>query len=195
MNPEETYRRIFAQWTAGKDRKQAAITIYKNVRDLRYAVIPELNDGRRYLEILRCGRGSCTPKHLLLGRMFEQLGYPVLYSVFPFRWNQEDIPYPPAIRKLAKKLAPAFHLACRVDIDGRLVLVDATLDPVLARLGMPVNQSWDGVSETVLPIDPIGQEEIYHPSEAILMRPDDPDDRALEFYRELNLWLDEVRNA
>jgi len=184
----------FSRWTEGKDPAQSLISIYEKVRDLHYAVIPELNDGVKFIDILKLGKGSCTPKHLLLGSLYEQLGMSVLYSIFPFRWDQTDIPYPPYIRKLAEKLPPAYHLACRVDINGQFILVDATLDTILGKLGVPVNTTWDGVSETVLPIEPIGEEEIYHPGEAVLTRPDTPDDNAVEFYTEMNRWLDEVRS-
>jgi hypothetical protein len=89
-------------------------------------------------------------------------------------------------------MPPSRHLACKVDIDGRLVLVDATLDPPLERLGLPVNKKWDGKSDTLLPIKSGDGEEIYHPSEAYGLQ-SQPDEKALIFYNELNLLLDKVR--
>jgi hypothetical protein len=72
--------------------------------------------------------------------------------------------------------------------------VDATLDPVLKKLGLPVNMEWDGTSSTLLPIEPCGEEQLYHPSEAYLMRPR-LDDESIAFYNELNTWLDKVRTS
>jgi hypothetical protein len=184
----------FTQWTEGKDPIQARIKIYEQVRNIPYAVIPDLNDNQRFAEILTYGRGSCTPKHLLLGHMFEKLGLTVLYAVFPYRWDHVKFDYPPRLRELAQKTPSAYHLACRVDIDGEMILVDATLDPLLEKLGLPVNKSWDGISNTILPIIPEGEEELYHPSEALLTKKSDPDENTLAFYDALNRLLEEGRH-
>jgi len=182
----------FKQWVRGKSEVEARVTIFERIRDIPYAVIPELNDSERYPNILRVRKGSCLPKHLLLCNMYQRLGLTVLYAVYPFRWDELEIDYPPKLRRLAKAMPPSHHLACKVDIDGRLVLVDATLDPPLERLGLPVNKKWDGKSDTLLPIKSGDGEEIYHPSEAYGLR-SQPDEKALIFYNELNLLLDKVR--
>jgi len=182
----------FKQWVRGKSEVEAMVTIFERIRDIPYAVIPELNDSERYPNILRVRKGSCLPKHLLLCNMYQRLGLTVLYAVYPFRWDELEIDYPPKLRRLAKAMPPSHHLACKVDIDGRLVLVDATLDPPLERLGLPVNKKWDGKSDTLLPIKSGDGEEIYHPSEAYGLR-SQPDEKALIFYNELNLLLDKVR--
>ena len=135
------------------------------------------------------------PKHLLLGQMYERLCLPVLYAVFPFRWDQTEIDYPYCLRKLAEKMPPAYHLACRVNINEELILVDATLDPGLEKLGLPVNKNWNGSSNTLLPIIPTGEEQIYHPSEVQLTQTRNHDEKAGEFYSELNRWLEEVRRS
>jgi hypothetical protein len=182
----------FKQWVRGKSEVEARVIIFERIRDIPYAVIPELNDSERYPDILRVRKGSCLPKHLLLCNMYQRLGLTVLYAVYPFRGDGLEIDYPPKLRRLAKAMPPSRHLACKVDIDGRLVLVDATLDPPLERLGLPVNKKWDGKSDTLLPIKSGDGEEIYHPSEAYGLR-SQPDEKALIFYNELNLLLDKVR--
>jgi hypothetical protein len=182
----------FKQWVRGKSEVEARVTIFERIRDIPYAVIPELNDSERYPNILRVRKGSCLPKHLLLCNMYQRLGLTVLYAVYPFRWDEMEIDYPPKLRRLAKAMPPSHHLACKVDIDGRLVLVDATLDPPLERLGLSVNKKWDGKSDTLLPIKSGDGEEIYHPSEAYGLR-SQPDEKALIFYNEMNLLLDKIR--
>ncbi len=186
----------FWRWTRGRDPVQARMSIYEKVRDIPYAVVPELIDAERYVDILRLGRGSCTPKHFLLGDMFQRLGLLVLFAVYPFRWGEraevlDDYPQP--LKELARGLPLSHHLACKVEIDGRLVLVDATLDPPLANADLPVNRHWNGFNDTMLPITPCGDEEIYHPSEAHLMRAR-YDDKSLAFYDELNACLEMVRH-
>jgi hypothetical protein len=184
----------FSQWVHGRDPMGARIGIYARIRDMPYAVVPELNDFDRYVDILTVNRGSCMPKHLLMCRMFQMLGMTVLYAVYPFRWDEFDIDYPRSLRRMAEAMPPSHHLACKVEIEGRLVLVDATLDPALKVLGLPVNETWDGRSDTLLPIKSCDDEELYHPSEAhgVQMQ---HDEASLAFYREMNLWLDKAREV
>jgi len=182
----------FNQWIQGKSALEARISIYEMIKDIPYAIIPELIDPERYVEILRVRKGSCTPKHFLLCAMYQRLGTAVLYAVYPFRWDELEIDYPPRLRTLAKAMPTSYHLTCKVDIDGRLILVDATLDLALKMLGLPVNEKWDGKSDTLLPMKPCGEEQLYHPSEAYNLRAQ-LDEKSLTFYNELNLWLEEFR--
>ena len=70
--------------------------------------------------------------------------------------------------------------------------VDATLDSPLASVDLPVNRCWDGFSDTLLPMTPCGEEEVYHPLEAFRMQPRS-DEASLTFYDELNACLEMVR--
>jgi len=186
----------FRQWTQGKSVAQARVSIYQRIRAIPYAVIPQLVDAERYVDILRLGKGSCTPKHFLLCNMYQRLGLLVLYVVYPFRWDEWDeteFNYPLQLQKLAEELPISYHLACKVEIEGKLVLGDATLDSALKNAGLTVNQDWDGVSDTLLPMNPCGEEHLYHPSEAHLMQAQ-YDEKSLAFYSELNSFFEKARH-
>ena len=180
------------EWTQGKNATDARLNIFHRIREIPYAVVPEINDANKYMEMLTLNKGSCTPKHLLLGNMYERLGMFVLYSIYPFRWDEVEIDYPPQLKRLAEDVPTSYHLACRVDIGAKLTLVDATVDTALKVLGLPVNDDWDGVSDTRLPITPCGEEQLYHPIEAELMQAR-YDEKALKFYSEMNHWLEKLR--
>ena len=185
---DETLR----EWTQGRNALEARINIFNKIRDIPYAIIPEINDYDRFTDILTIGKGSCSPKHLLLCELYQRLGMSVLFAVYPFRWDEVEIDYPPKLMKLAQALPTSYHLACMVDINGELVLVDATLDPALKEMGLPVNEEWDGISNTQLAIIPCGEVQIHHPSEALFMTAQ-RDEKSLAFYGELNRWLDAFR--
>jgi hypothetical protein len=121
------------------------------------------------------------------------LSLPVLYVVYQYKWEEFENLYSPELSKLAREITQANHLACKVEIEGKLVLVDATLDPALSLLGLPVNKQWNGLDDTLLPVEPCGEEEIYHPSEAELMKPQQVDSAEKPFYEGLNLWLESLR--
>jgi hypothetical protein len=181
------------EWTHGKQAQDARIAIYYKIRNIPYAVIPELNDPRQYVRILDFKRGSCTPKHFLLCDMYRKMGLEVLYAVYPFRWGDFGTIYPPELQELAEAMPVSYHLACKADINGNLVLVDATLDPALEKLGLPINKRWDGFTDTLLAVNPCGEEQLYHPSEACFMEPQKIDEKSSAFYTALNSWLETIR--
>ena len=185
----------FNEWTQGLDPLQARISVFRHIRDIPYAVVPSIMDYRGYRNIFKEGKGSCSPKHFLLCEMFHRLGLPVFYVVYPHRW--EEIAkimgeYSERLEKMARALPVTRHLACKVEINDRLVLVDATFDLSLQKAGFTVNTGWDGKSDMLLPVSPCGAEEWYCPSEARLMKTSlDPQFQV--FYPELNRFLDQMR--
>lgn len=183
----------FREWTWGKTDIEARINIFEKVRDIPYAIVPELISAENYLEILRINKGSCTPKHLLLAYLYERLGLTVLLAVYPFRWADVEIDFPPQLKKQADSLPDDHHLACKVEIEGKLVLVDATVDLALEKVGLPVNREWDGRSDMLLPVEPSGYEQLFHPSEVKYINNVWIDEAHLAFFDELNHWLGEVR--
>ena len=181
------------KWTTGKSGQKALVAIFNHIRDIPYRVLPELNHPQNYVRILKTHAGSCTPKHLLMAEMFQRLGWGVLLIVYPYCWDAFEDLYPLELRPLARRMPPVYHLTCKVLINGRYALVDATVDPVLGSLGLPVNLCWDGQSDTLLPVLPTGEMEIYHPTEARLMPPPRLDADARAFYKALNAFFDECR--
>jgi len=195
MNGGDIVGRTLHMWTAGKSGTAAMIEVFHRIRDIPYGVLPELNSMSEYRRILDTNMGSCTPKHLLMCDMYSRMGLNVLFAVYPYRWAEFEELYPPDLWKLAQQMGPVNHLACRVEINGRYVLADATVDPPLSAIGLPFTASWDGESDTALPVLPLGEEELYHPSEAELMPPPDLDDNALAFYEGLNQYFQRIRDG
>ena len=146
----------FMEWTAGLDAKGAMISIFQHIRDIPYSLAVPMTDPKTAPEqILALGRGYCGPKHYLLAEMFRKLGIDVVYATFPFVWDDRDLQYPPELRQLAGGLFVAHHLACRIRINDRWVLVDATWDPPLRQAGFPVNEHWDGQTDTLCAVKPL----------------------------------------
>ena len=182
----------FREWTRGKAAVESRIAVFEKIRDIPYAVVPEINSAFHYARMLAVGRGSCTPKHFLLRDMYEKMGLPVLYVVCPFRWSDLEVDYPAHLRKLAEAMPISHHLACKVEIGGRLVLVDATMDSPLKELGLPVNENWNGFDGMIMPVTPVGEEEVFHPSE-VRNYEASYDEASLQFFSRMNAWLEKVR--
>jgi len=191
----------FREWAGSGDALAARIAVYEHIRDIPYALIPELRDpGTGPAGILKLHKGSCVPKHYLLGMLFAKMGLPVKYASYIFDWDDKEIKYPPALRALTKEMPITAHLACKAYINGKWVLVDATWDPPLAKYGFPVNQNWDGFSDCRNGVIPI--KEIIHDTLDEFVRYADERRRAYtekekatyaQFTTELNEWLVTIR--
>jgi hypothetical protein len=193
--------RTLEEWTAGLDDRAARIAVFEHIRDIEYALVPDLVDSRLGPRgILELGKGSCSPRHFLLGRMFETMDVRVCYVTYTLDWSDQGIAMPARLADLAASLPLECHLNCDVLIDGRWVMVDATWDPPLERAGFPVNLKWDGCGDTLNAVKPI--EKIVHDSAG------ERDEYAREmeagysvagseaytrFVKEFNAWLARVR--
>lgn len=144
------------EWTHGLDPLQSRISVFEHIRDIPYSLSATITDHNTAPEqILSLGTGNCGPKHYLLATMYRKLDLDVVYATFPFLWNDPDIHYPAKLCRLAAGMPVAYHLACRVRIGARWVLVDATWDRPLAKAGFPVNEHWDGFAETKCAVKPL----------------------------------------
>ncbi len=146
----DTISEKFNLWTKGLGELESRIAVFNHIRDIPYALVPEIPDLKEWAcSILDNDKGSCSPKHILLGLMFEKLGIKVKYGVYPFSWDDPGVKYPQELRKLSKIIPQGYHCAVKALIDGRWVLVDATWDLFVGKLGFPVNLDWDGLSGTL----------------------------------------------
>lgn len=197
----EIIKDTLEKWTKGMQPVDARISVFEHIRDIPYKVIPELRSrdvGPR--EIIKRGCGSCTPKHFLLGAMFELMDVPVKYVSFPYSWDQKNVEYPDELRDLAGIIPTEYHLACSARIGEEWVLVDATWDPPLKKVGFPVNESWDGISDTKVAVDyldMIVHENAEERDEYVTRKKSSwtEGDHAItsRFIEKLNKWLEEVR--
>lgn len=191
----------FAQWTKSLSAKSARISIYQHIRDIPYAIVPSLRDPKTGPSgMIRMNKGSCVPKHFLMALMMGELGLQVKYVTHLFNWNDPAIKFPPALRKVAKNMPITAHLATKVSIEGRWTLVDATYDLSLKKAGFPVNESWDGASDTknaVIPIEEVVHESLQERLSFAGKRVGEYTDKErsayAEFTKKLNYWLEELR--
>lgn len=193
----------FRKWTEGLGPKEARISVFEHVRDIPYAIVPELRSPERGPSgIITLNKGSCQPKHYLLAKLFKELNIPVKYATYPFRWGDCPIKYPPGLKKSLKGLPLAYHLACKAFINGKWVLVDATWDATLKKFGFPVNENWDGSNDTLNAVVP--QKEVLHETpggrvdyetEKKARQTEKEKASYAEFVDKLNAWLDKIRKA
>ena len=146
----------FREWTLGLDPCQSRISVFEHIRDIPYSLsVPMTDPDNAPEQILALDKGYCGPKHLLLAAMYRKLDLDVVYATVPFLWIDQDLQYPPGLRRLAAGMPVSSHLACRVRIGARWALVDATWDRPLAKAGFPFNENWDGSADTKCAVKPL----------------------------------------
>jgi len=122
--------------------------LYKKVQGIPYYCLKERNPDL----LLKKQKGSCSEKHLFLGKEFEKLGIPVKYLLIKFDWN--DLPIPKEIIRKKKGDSVGWHLALKIKPKNKWILVDATWDPKLEKAGFSVTRNWDGKSDTKFAFPP-----------------------------------------
>lgn len=191
----------FNEWTNGLDPLEQRISVYEHIRDIPYKLITKLYDpSLALIGLLEGNAGSCTPKHFLLGHMFDRLGLEVRYVTSVFDWDAPGVDYPSHLREMAKRLPPEYHLSCLVLLDGSWKLVDATWDIPLEKGGVPVNHSWDGISVTknaVMPIATIEHRSMAERNQYTLEKRGAWSEDVLglrdRFFEDFNEWVESFR--
>lgn len=193
----------FKLWTENLSPQESRIRIFEEIRDIPYYLVAAIDDPYAWAaSILETNKASCSPKHYLLGFLFAKLGLPIQYVTYPFKWEEQPLNYPEELRKMAKGLPAAYHLACKVDINDKWVLVDATWDMALKKAGFSVNEHWDGLSHTVNAVVPFN--EIRHSSveerlafvkERKSLHSGQEQAFYAEFVAKFNSWIDDLRKT
>lgn len=181
---------LFKQWTAGLTPLEQRISIFSHIRDIPYAIVPEWQ-GTEDLErmIITENRGWCGPKHHLLSWMLQRMGIEVRLVIIPFRWKDQPVRYPDTLMALVSSLPDTSHLCCKALLNDKWRLLDATWDTPLKCAGFPVNNPWDGESDTIPAVTTI------NPAEKRLIIQPSPAGRKqrIEFVIILNHWMDDIR--
>ncbi|RJO63666.1 MAG: hypothetical protein C4540_06820 [Candidatus Omnitrophota bacterium] len=189
------------EWTARLGPLDARIKVFEEIRDIPYYLVPSIEDPYEWAaSILAENKGSCSPKHYLLGLLFEKMGLPVKYVTYPYHWNKQPLPYPPELKGLAEGTPIAYHVACKANIEGRWVLIDVTWDSHLQKAGFPVNEAWDGLHDTqnaYMPLEEIPHKNLEQRLEFVKKKRNLYTDKEkvvyAQFTLEFNSWLQRVR--
>lgn len=158
------------------------IDLYNKVQGIPYYCLKERNPDL----LLKKRKGSCSEKHLFLGKEFEKLGIPVKYLLVRFDWN--DLPIPKEIINKNESGPIGWHLALKIKPRKKWITVDATWDPKLKKAGFPATKNWDGKSNTKFTFLPKKIIELKKAPSKQVKRLENR-----KFYDALNKWLESQR--
>ena len=190
----------FQEWTKGKNKLNARISIYNHIRNIPYNRVQGRNLKTELCLMLNKNKGTCNEKHILLSKMYELLGIQTRYVSHLFRWSDLPVKYPTNLIKLARKMPICDHLFCQAFIRGKWISIDSTWDLSLKKANFPVNEAWDGFSNTLNAVIPLSK--IIHKSleERIRQKRElvskyNQSEIAIQpiFYESFNKWLSSLR--
>jgi len=149
-------RQIDQVINSNRSQIQKLINICEIIRDIPYARIGSLSPEK----MLKVGKGSCTPKHIFLAQNLEKISISSKFLIMPFYYKKLKIDYPPGNEDLINKMPIAYHVALKINFNGKWINADVTWDSKLK--GFPVNYNWNGKNNMKLAVVP---EEIIEQSE------------------------------
>jgi len=167
--------------------------IFSYIRETEYLVrVKRVEPGQDLEWYLDHKKGSCFPKHSILGLAFEQEGIQIQYVNYSFLWQDLKVDYPAKLKTLAGHAGTTEHPAIKAFIAGKYRLIDATWDSPLERAGFHINRNLLNCQNAVEPIAESGpmtfDEYIFS-----LVSNRKPSTVKSEFYHELNAWFSTLR--
>lgn len=129
------------------------LTLIRSVAEIPWG------EGRTIEEVLETKLvGTCTGKHLVLRECLKVLNVPLEEVVCTFRWSEQSVAYPPALRAILEEGPWEHgHNFLKMNLHGTWIDTDITWDSPLANLGFrTLPKSWNG-TENFLGIEHIVQ--------------------------------------
>jgi hypothetical protein len=120
------------------------------VREIPYKRIGSLDPQ----DMVKAGKGSCTPKHIFLATYLKKLDIPVKFLVIPFFYKKLRVKYPKDKIDIVNKMPIAYHTALKARLDGKWIILDVTWNSNLKKKGFIVNDIWNEKSDMKLGVVP-----------------------------------------
>jgi hypothetical protein len=136
-----------AEFTLVPNESEKVITeAFYAFRDIPFGY-PKTSHSSKTIEEITKGliencKGTCTSKHLLLGRYYENLGLDVKYVSHRFYWQDQKICFPGRVLQFAKWMPFQLHMSLMVAFQkgGDYLPIDCTWDKSLKGIGVWVNE-------------------------------------------------------
>lgn len=133
---------------SNKLKKEKIKLLCNLVREIPYKRIGSLDPK----DIVKLGKGSCTPKHVFLSTYLRKLNVPVKFLIIPFYYKNMPIKYPKSQMQVVNKMPISYHVALKAKLNRNWTIIDVTWDSKLK--GFPVNDDWNGVSDMKFAVAP-----------------------------------------
>ena len=174
--------------------QQKIISLFEVVRDIPYGDI----GSRGAAKVLEKKKGTCSGKHLLLGKLYELMGVKVRYMMCFTKFNFLKYCFPQNIQRILEKNSIVdYHNYLKI-FTTKWTDVDVTFDLYLKQFGFPVNASWDGLKNCKIGLKPIKifqvDDLVAEKKKIISSLPKEKQEVRKLFLRKMNSWLNQIRS-
>lgn len=185
---------ILKKWTNGLSGEKALIRIFEKVRDIPYGTIGSRDPEQVYLK----RRGTCSGKNFLFYELASGLGFKTKHFVCSHKFRQLKVKFPVQLREMLKEDDFLdYHNFVKVFVNNKWLTVDVTWDLPLKKYGFPVQENWDGKSDTTFGVTPIKIYEVANPEtfkeEKIALMPKNEQEIRKVFIQRLSDWVSTLR--
>lgn len=177
------------------NKQQKIITLFELVRDIPYGNIGSRNPKK----VWEHQKGTCSGKHLLLGKLYEAVGIKVKYMMCLSKFNFLQIKFPKDIQLILRKHAiPDYHNFLKI-FNKKWITVDATFDSRLKKRGFPVNLNWDGKKNCIIAFKPLKvlevRDVIAEKKRKLNELPKEIQDIRKDFINKVSKWMEKARKT
>lgn len=120
-------------------KKEKIIKLCELVREIPYKRIGSLDPA----DMIKTGKGSCTPKHVFLASYLRKLGIPIKFLIISFYYKKLPLKYPEDKLDVVENMPISYHVALKAKLNGKWRIIDVTWDIPLKKLGFVVNDEWE----------------------------------------------------
>jgi hypothetical protein len=203
---KEQRQEILAAWGIEKQPKARQITmLYEKVRDIPFGSMGSRDPYRVY----QLNKGTCSGKNFLIKELFNEIGVKTRDMICLQRWkdltwfpdDEYDVVTLPEhlMKHFDNSDIVDFHNFVKIEVNGRWVQLDVTIDAPLKALGFHVVEKWDGASD--MPLCFVGTHKVWDCGdcgfekkvEFTSMLPETFEKARKAFLEALTAWIDDWR--
>ncbi len=205
---EALRKRILDEWgITNLPFEEKVVKIFEKVRDIRFGSM----GSRDPKDVYEKNKGTCSGKNFLLRDLYKGIGIKTKDMICLQRWKDltwfptnvyKNVSFPEKLLKmLDENDIVDFHNYEEILINGKWIVVDATIDKPLKKLGFYTTENWDG--KTSMPLCFAGTDKKWdcgdrgaeEKKKLISLLPENIARARDEFLKTMTSWIDNLRES
>jgi hypothetical protein len=201
-------KRILDEWgISNLSFNEKVVKIFEKVRDIPFGNI----GSRDPKDVYEKNKGTCSGKNFLLRELYKGIGIKTKDMICLQRWKDltwlptntyKIVEFPKNLLEMLEKTDIVdLHNYLKIFVNDRQLVVDATIDRPLKKLGFYTTENWDGKSS--MPLCFPGSDKIWdcgdrgaeEKERLISLLPENIVRARKEFLKNMTSWIDELRKS
>jgi len=187
--------------------EEKVVKIFEKVRDIRFGGI----GSRDPKDVYEKNKGTCSGKNFLLRDLYKGIGIKTKDMICLQRWKDLTwfptdtygiVNFPKSLLVMLEKTDIVdFHNYEEIFVDSKWIVVDATIDKPLKKIGFYTTENWDGKSS--MPLCFAGSDKVWdcgdrgaeEKKRLTALLPENISKARNEFLKNMTSWIDRLRKS